>query len=147
MLCDYFLSSVTEGLQPNAEESGTGLQEASHGGFRQAHIQRHTHQHKHIHMHAQPPLDRIFSSIVFFYCFHLWQILRPDTRLSLCERQFYWLVYILAEYVWKTLWTATNLKEQPVLFFFPSIFVIPDKLPVWKWAQVFGFMRWASAQD
>lgn len=32
MLCDYFLSSVTEGVQPNTEESGTGLQEDSHGG-------------------------------------------------------------------------------------------------------------------
>lgn len=47
MLCDYFLSSVTEGLQPNAEESGTGLQEASHGGFRQAHTHAHTRMHTH----------------------------------------------------------------------------------------------------
>lgn len=33
MLCDCFLCSVTEGVQPNAEQSGTGLQEDSHGGM------------------------------------------------------------------------------------------------------------------
>lgn len=42
ILCDNFLSSVTEGLQPNAEESGTGLQEASHGA-----AGRHTHTRTH----------------------------------------------------------------------------------------------------
>lgn len=36
MLCDTSLSSVTEGLQPNAEESGTVLQEA------------HTHTYTHV---------------------------------------------------------------------------------------------------
>lgn len=67
MLCDYFLSSVTEGLQPNAEESGTGLQETSHGGFKQAHIQRCTHTHTHMN---KVLLTEIWNNY-FFYYFHL----------------------------------------------------------------------------
>lgn len=54
MLCDYFLSSVTEGAQPNAEESGTGLQEDSHGGCGSACA--HTHTHSQIQIHMRHPL-------------------------------------------------------------------------------------------
>lgn len=47
MLCDYFLSSVTDGLQPNAEESGTGCRRLAIG--LQACAQTHTPTHPHTH--------------------------------------------------------------------------------------------------
>lgn len=56
MLCDYFLSSVTEGVQPNAEESGTGLQEDSHGGCGQ---RTRTHALTNTNTHTPPsPLSK-----------------------------------------------------------------------------------------
>lgn len=59
MLCDYFLSSVTEGVQPNAEESGTGLQEDSHGGDVWVGMRAHTHAHALTNTHTPPsPLSK-----------------------------------------------------------------------------------------
>lgn len=43
MLCDYFLSPVTDGLQPNAEESGTGCRRWATGLWTRTHTDTHTH--------------------------------------------------------------------------------------------------------
>lgn len=45
MSFDYFLSSVTDGLQPNAEESGTGCRSLAIGLYAQTH---------HAHIHTLP---------------------------------------------------------------------------------------------
>lgn len=59
MLCDYFLSSVTEGVQPNAEQSGTGLQEDSHGGCGSACTQTHTHTCARAHKYTYATLSAL----------------------------------------------------------------------------------------
>lgn len=68
MLCDTCLSSVTEGLQPNAEESGRVLQE------------------EHTHMHTYTRFEIVVVAAwkwVYVFEYMRWHLL----RIILCVRE------------------------------------------------------------
>lgn len=111
---------------------------------------RHTYKdattHMHTHAYTQAPFDRNFSNNYFFIIF-------INDKYYILTFVAVWVPVLLISIhmSWVCLKDLVNCHQSMgtacAFFFFFPIFVIPDKLPVWKWAQVFGFMRWASAQD